>query len=357
MAILLVILFHYRYSDIGWAGVQLFFVLSGYLITSILLREKNLNLGLYLKRFYWRRSLRIFPLYFAYLAIVAGVLLFLGLPSTIHEQWPYLVTYTSNFLRLVPGYQNNFEVGHFWSLAVEEQFYLLWPITVFSISPATLKKLCIVILILAPIVRWATGLYLSGISPSRGYRGEAIYALPFCQFDAFAIGALITFLPAKTAKLRLIVFGVASFLLIALGIVNIVMTHGHLIFTPSFGYPVNLSRFQQWIWGYSIIDLWCGSLIWLALTAGWFSNILKQPALLYIGKISYGLYVYHLIVQSMVVSLLGNHTGLTKAAVFVAYFAALILVAGLSYSLFEERFLRLKDTRFRLPRKQLVAGS
>src|SRR5438552_3870358 len=97
IAILLVILYHFGYLGAGWAGVQIFFVLSGYLITSILCAEKEQPIGFYLKRFYWRRSLRIFPLYFGCLLVLSLVYAVSGKPPLFANRWQYLFTYTYNY--------------------------------------------------------------------------------------------------------------------------------------------------------------------------------------------------------------------------------------------------------------------
>src|SRR6186713_2808206 len=97
LAILGVVLLHYSWVSAGWIGVQLFFVLSGYLITSILVGDRDLPASTYFKRFYWRRSLRIFPLYFAYLTVLTVAHVTIGISPGLERQLPYLFTYTHNF--------------------------------------------------------------------------------------------------------------------------------------------------------------------------------------------------------------------------------------------------------------------
>ena len=130
----MVIGFHYGRLGFGWAGVEIFFVLSGFLITSVLLADADLPVGLYLKRFYWRRLLRIFPLYYFYLGLVAAAYLMTGRPSLFGRYWPSLLTYTFNFEFLLPSYRNEYTFGHFWSLSIEEQFYLFWPLALYFLD-------------------------------------------------------------------------------------------------------------------------------------------------------------------------------------------------------------------------------
>src|SRR4051812_30357083 len=110
LAILGVLFFHFGYLGCGWSGVQLFFVLSGFLITSILKGEASRPLGAYLKRFYWRRTVRIFPLYFAFLFALVALFSVVGPSDAFRQQWPYLFTYTFNFARVSP----DFVAPHFW---------------------------------------------------------------------------------------------------------------------------------------------------------------------------------------------------------------------------------------------------
>src|SRR5882757_9932541 len=101
MAIILVLSLHTGITHFGWIGVQLFFVLSGFLITGILWKEKSAPTTVLfkLKKFWVRRSLRIFPLYLAYLLVLGLLYLALHVPPNYHEWFPYLVTYTFNFTR------------------------------------------------------------------------------------------------------------------------------------------------------------------------------------------------------------------------------------------------------------------
>jgi peptidoglycan/LPS O-acetylase OafA/YrhL len=173
-----------RFGDIGWTGVELFFVLSGFLITGILLDSKGADN--FFSSFYARRALRILPL--SYGALFIGFILCplvgkLGVPFlprrfSTAQLWYWF--YGANFVWLVKGGVEYF--GHFWSLAVEEQFYFLWPAVVLVSSRRTLAKICIALVLLAPLVRIL--LDLQGVD-----RGIT-YALPTSHVDALSFGAL-----------------------------------------------------------------------------------------------------------------------------------------------------------------------
>src|SRR5262245_34719431 len=119
-----------EWAHLGPFGVRLFFVISGFLITRILLEQRGAPVGSVLRAFYWRRLGRIAPLYYVALIVYWSF----GVPGA-RELWPWLVTYTSNMVD--PATPLGF-VGHFWSLAVEEQFYLVWPPLVLLLSRRTL---------------------------------------------------------------------------------------------------------------------------------------------------------------------------------------------------------------------------
>jgi peptidoglycan/LPS O-acetylase OafA/YrhL len=152
VAIAMVVAFHYGLLDCGWLGVQLFFVLSGFLITRILQAAREQPLGHYLGRFWRRRALRIFPLYFGYLLLLSAVFVATGAPVAFADSALYLFTYTFNLTR--PWLQQGSPAfTHFWSLCVEEQFYLLWPLAVFFLAPRRLPQLAIAMIAVAPVAR------------------------------------------------------------------------------------------------------------------------------------------------------------------------------------------------------------
>src|SRR4029078_7222796 len=152
LAVLLVVVCHQYVLSLGWVGVQIFFVLSGYLIPGLLVRDREQPLGSYLRDFYGRRALRIFPLYYAVLAVlllasVSGIQL-----SGVREALPFAATYTYNFWYAAHG-TVSYLLTHFWSLCVEEQFYLFWPFVVYLCPPRYIRHLLMALILLGPIVR------------------------------------------------------------------------------------------------------------------------------------------------------------------------------------------------------------
>jgi peptidoglycan/LPS O-acetylase OafA/YrhL len=306
----------------GWMGVDLFFVLSGFLITGILLDSKGSN-GFF-RNFYARRCLRIWPLYYAMLffMFVAVPLLRPALASMIYERsspwWAYPL-YLQNFL--VPVSQVAVgALGVTWSLAIEEQFYLVWPLVIRYLSVARLRVLCLAAIVASPFLR----LYLSTEHVN-------LYVNVFCRLDGLMWGAFIAALIREPAfepkRHRMMAWGA---LIIAL--------------------PLALAadgRDVQWI-VYSLSVLASAGLVYLALfsTAPWLQRILSSRALVFTGTISYGLYLLHKLPFDLVKGRSVSHPTLVFAVLIgVAYG-----LATTSWYLYERPFLRLKRF-FEAPRR------
>ncbi len=151
VAFLLVFLFHCKYLAGGWVGMQLFFVLSGFLITGILVRQRESEGSArgFFFNFYGRRVLRIFPVYHAYLLLAGLVIGVLGDFLQLRpdrfvdygEQLPYALTYVYDFYHASSAYEHSHLLTPFWSLSVEEQFYLLWPLLIHLTPPKRVKTM------------------------------------------------------------------------------------------------------------------------------------------------------------------------------------------------------------------------
>jgi peptidoglycan/LPS O-acetylase OafA/YrhL len=159
VAIIGVLLFHLGGTtfSVGWTGVILFFVLSGYLITGILLDAKGS--GGYFRNFYIRRALRIFPAYYLVLLLTAATIYIVAPTSPVFGpgafEWNYFIFYVQNYWLGIQAYQTPLAgiLGHTWTLAIEEQFYLIWPAIVYFLGRRALVVFCIALLVLSPIVR------------------------------------------------------------------------------------------------------------------------------------------------------------------------------------------------------------
>ncbi|MBX3154697.1 MAG: acyltransferase [Deltaproteobacteria bacterium] len=316
--------------QIGWAGVDVFFVLSGFLITGILLESRDKPR--YWRNFLIRRGLRIFPLYYAVLvAILIGSLVSPELRrGGIANIWVNFL-YLTNFWVATVG-ENKVPLDSAWSLAIEEQFYLVFPAVVKLVTRRMLTYVLIGIVVAAPLLRFLTWEY--GAQPVLGP-----YALPYCRLDALAIGALLRLAFEERAEVELALLRrVAPVLCVA---------------AVAFLYTSSRKELPFIVAGYSLTALATASLIACLLAARAGSplrRVFEAGPLVYIGKISYGLYLFHLIVRLVVTQALARVFAkedlggtLYCTCQLVAMVVLTIAVAALSFRYFEQPILRLKD--------------
>ena len=176
--------FVFKLTQQGWMGVDLFFVLSGFLITEGLLQTRDQPN--YFRTFFIKRTLRIFPVYYFFLLAVALYFFIFSCPARLNELCsvqPVFWLYMQNWLEAT-GLQINYSfMGHFWSLAIEEQFYLLWPIIVLIVPPVHLSKVCIGIITTALMLRIA--IFIGFDHPS-----HFLYFSTVTRLDCLSFGAL-----------------------------------------------------------------------------------------------------------------------------------------------------------------------
>lgn len=362
LAILFILNFHIDGFQFGWLGVQAFFVLSGFLITGILLRMKETLPGRqFFSKFYGRRFLRIFPLYYFYLFILTLLVLnssILPLQS-LREQiesyvQPQLVSaylYLFDFRLASASFLDTPFLTHLWSLSVEEQFYLLWPVLLFVTPKERLKPLFISMILFAPAFRLAFYLAANNhlLAPYVDDPYRAIYAMPFSHVDAFALGAYITTFKFPQPRKQLAVMAV---ILPAVGYLTQYLTYGKIGW-DTLGYEFNMVSSYKFVWGYSIMNYFFAVFIQAVWQDGLFLRFLQHPMMQYVGKISYGLYVYHFPIIFSLLLLRPKYKtfispGVEPVFLFLTALALTVLVASLSYRLFEKPINDQKDRLFPL---------
>jgi len=322
----------------GRMGVDLFFVLSGFLITGILLRSKTSPR--YFVNFYFRRALRIFPLYYFVVILVTIGLYTLPAWSSynnLRTHWPYYWFYLTNFLAAHHGWdiveENRVGLGYLWTLAVEEHFYLLWPFVVWIFSEKSLIRVCLAIMVIAPILR--------GLSPHLGQQDIAYKILTQCRMDSLATGALLAVLIQYKSRAEVL----QRFRWV--GLIWIPFAAYIAIRTSEFsGVPDVLIR----TFGFSIIAIACATLICVVLGSGWMTTFMTWRPLRFLGVYSYGIYIYHgLLLDYMTdwfgirrLSLNTNHLWIGILPHYLACISASTLIAVLSYHFLEKPFLKLK---------------
>lgn len=355
IAFLLVFFFHTDYFEFGWVGVQLFFVLSGFLITGILIKMKqDLSTWDYFIKFYGRRLLRIFPLYYFYLLLMLGITTFfisigykINVMGLFQEQLPYALGYIYNFHYASVEYKHLYFLVHFWSLSVEEQFYIFWPLIIF-LSPVRARRGVFVgIVLFGPVFRILITLaYKYSLLP---FLNETLpmglYPLTLNHIDAFALGAFIACFPIPKAKLQVIIL---TFLLPISAFLWQYLALGKIESFGSLGFQFIIPVNYQFIWGYSILNYYFAVLIYAVAYEGLGTNLLENKALKYLGRISYGLYVYHngVIWFTNRIRDLGIQDPLAKPVSTLLAFVITLALAALTYKFIEKPFLGLKDRYF-----------
>jgi peptidoglycan/LPS O-acetylase OafA/YrhL len=364
VAFLMVFIQHYNIIPWGWTGVNIFFVLSGFLITGILYDSRNDPHRA--RNFYVRRSLRIFPLYYGIF------LLLLVLSPLCHWMWSWLwlawPLYLANFLRFVSpqmlvtgsavqlagnGWlasaylpKDPLYLGHFWSLCVEEQFYLCWPWVVFQVrSRRALLWICGSAVVLVPLLRVVAQM----TAPAWMQDQELLYrATPF-QLDSLLLGGFIALLWRGADRERLLLAGraVALACVVAAGVYLARTVHlSDPFWREDYAYPA-----WKLTGGLSFVDVFSAAVILCCLSPrGWLARLLSLPPLRWLGRISYGAYVFHDILHVGYVDFI-DHLKARSAWVashdlrclLAVSFGGTILLSWLSFRFFESRFLNLKE--------------
>jgi peptidoglycan/LPS O-acetylase OafA/YrhL len=321
------VLIHHFLAD-GWGtgailGVKLFFVLSGFLITSILIAgravaEARGGAWRVAGRFYVRRFLRIFPLYY----FVVAVCLLIGLEPA-REALAWLATYTLNFRFARQGYYDaNF--AHFWTLSVEEQFYLFWPWFVLFAPRRWLPAITVCLVAVGPLFRW--------IWSVSGSSGLAAYVLTPAYADTLGMGALLGVLSHTDGwRQRL-----------ERGLTRVVLPVCAAAFAALYLLEARgLDRGAGLVFGDLALS---GVFCWLIASAargfgGAGGALLELKPLRYVGRISYGVYVYHPFMPALcawLLTRLGWSSVPGPVSSFVLFSLATLIVASASWFLLEK---------------------
>ncbi len=339
MAALGVLMFHLRpnegWTHFGMTGVHLFLVLSGYLITGIVM--KHVGAPGFFKAFYARRILRIWPIY--YLTLIALVVLQQRLPNPPSlEGLPFYLTFTQytwhwpilqKFLSVPPEVVRAFE--HSWTLALEEQFYLLWPLAI-----AVCGRKRVVPMVLAIV---GFGLWFK----TQGFDTWIL----FNNFGAFALGGLIAAMLEDKARVERNRLGLTAFFLAA-SVVGFAYVRWFYTVEVS-SWPRSWMLWRDSILNFGFYTIHFGIVGAVAVNAG--SRVLaplRMKELTHLGEISYGMYLYHLPIYW----LMGGYWIQIGEpwTIWVAKIAVTFVVATLSYRYIEQPILTLKD-RFPYGRK------
>jgi peptidoglycan/LPS O-acetylase OafA/YrhL len=353
VAVILVMSFHYQLNYFGWAGVLLFFVLSGFLITRILWMEKFKQEPLFFrfKKFWLRRSLRIFPLYYAFLLILGLSFFIFHFPSYYQTFIPWLATYTFNYTRLMPKWLVSPLFTHLWSLSIEEQFYLIFPFFIFLCPTKIIRLVMPAMLVLGPFIRWLLGIYYIHRAPSLHVAGDAVYWNTMSHLDAFCMGGLIPVLALEQKIRRPSLYFAAAFSTAVLaGILNFVYLDNSHSYASDLGYNHAEVGNYQHVWCYTLLNLLFASFILMLVSEkaqhrdSLLKRILESNWMVNIGRVSYGMYIFHWAIMVYVTGkLFPFRQPLFRMLSFIPYVAAVYFFSVLSFRFFESYFIKLKD--------------
>jgi peptidoglycan/LPS O-acetylase OafA/YrhL len=361
IAVVLVLVFHFSWTFpdgsvlasalkrvfwVGWVGVDLFFVLSGYLITRGLVAPSDQAVGTRLRKFWARRVLRIFPLYYIVLIIGSGVCLLASAPIPTLPYWFYFQNYALAFDPYVLRW-----TAHFWSLAIEEQFYFLWPLLALRAPRRVLVPATVALAVFCITVRGGMGIHMhmlehAGQHEAAEQVAKIAYRATPTHMDGLLFGALLAILGADPAS-RLAVawkrarpFALGATTLVLLGL--FVVTHG---FNDYDGRVIAV--------GYATLALFFASVVSIAvdgsLAPAW-GTILDSRPLRACGRVSYGMYILHWPLVVFTIPLLTRLQAEAGPVEGVALGVGAILVgiavtytiAEVSFRFVETPFLRLK---------------
>jgi peptidoglycan/LPS O-acetylase OafA/YrhL len=306
-------------------GVDVFFLISGFLITYLLLKEKEVYGKVNIKKFYIRRILRIWPLYYFAIALTPFLIQWL---APIFKQPDYI----SNLL-----YFNNFHAikteiweypfAHFWSLCVEEHFYVIWPLIIAFIPVKKLPTVFIMIIFISILYR-ATSYYFNPIA----YNLD-IYLNTLSRIDTLVLGSLFAYLHfTKPFKLEFhwVVRFIVYFLLISTLFIDRIYSSETMF----------LALFKKYIYLLAV-SFWMGNYMF---NPNAFFVFRRKNVIHYFGKISYGIYVYHnMIIPVIFMKIMFNNKIYNMYFYIFVMIGLTLTIAWLSYELYEKWFLKLKD--------------
>ena len=360
IAMTMVVLQHCGLMPFGWMGVWVFYVISGFVVCNSFLSQMNRKpddpAGV-VRHFMFRRVTRIWPVYFLYI-IVSAVAFFL-FTGVVH--WGELITlfgFIYNWEMIFdisgqtldwPGY------GHLWTISVEQQFYILFPLIYFLFihHRATFRG-ALVILALSPVLRYLMGIWSEGAGNDDGLSAFLIYASSFGHVDAFLFGALLarhrdSILNWKHSELAIWGGAVGFTLVYCAGEIAanaILLQRQGIGLIEDVVSGVIYGQLQN-VFVYYVPVLGAVAIIFSVLKNSWFIRPLANPVMVWIGQISYGAYIFHIAVIYCFSLLLGIDGGkdlpvIHRVFLFLGVYPVTLIIAHFSYKLFEIRVSRMK---------------
>ncbi len=314
---------HFKHN--GWIGVDLFLCISAFLLTRLLSLEFQKTGTLQIRHFFIRRALRIWPLYFFYATIVCVLAVCWREQDTtsVSGWWLTHLTFTNNVMTALKGYSSIPYSAHLWTISLEEQAYLVMPflLLAYFLSRAPRNHLAYfgVIAILTLLVARLAFFLNSAPHPF-------VWVLPL-RADAFIIGAVAAILTDDTT----------------VGRPRSTMTFGLLVMCSANLFPGIGTHSLYQVFGYTIISIGCVLVVLASQAQVLRSSLLASRPMRYLGKISYGIYIYHLLSIDIAARVFWRLSGVSgDLARFLFRLAVTLLLSSVSYAVLEKPFLRLK---------------
>jgi long-chain acyl-CoA synthetase len=383
---MMILLYHWPFATFsishGWEFMQVFFVLSGYLITLVLIEEKNkYTFKKFAGRFYAKRSLRLFPLYFAYL--LGALVLYLltsytnitnaPMAQDVAKHGLYLFTYTYNLMPVI-----NFWLGidyssggfstHLWTLSMEEQFYLVFPFLVFYFSISQMKRMVIAAIFAAFLFRILSYLWYIKVNPEDEiWIVRNLVRIPFAQMDSFAFGAVVALFPLNFIKNAKKWFWLTTAFVISVYLVNmgyVYYIQGETYYSLTYGKRVaEFWMAHNYLFAYiiTLVNLWCAILIVYLVRTQKRIPLFENKPTVFFGRLSYGVYLLHLpllfifmiLLKKLKVAELVINFWWAEFLALVVFLMVTIIICYLINKYFESYFIRLKNKIFK---KKTVPG-
>jgi peptidoglycan/LPS O-acetylase OafA/YrhL len=311
----------------GWAGVDIFFVLSGFLIGSQLLRKLRQGQALQLGDFYWRRAWRILPAFAVVLAVYLAFPVLREEPNL--EAWWQFATFTLN---LFIDYGHNQAFSHAWSLCVEEHFYLAFPLLAwwFTRRPSAARFIALCALLVVGGIALRAGIWLhnDALQPKRPWFIEDLYYPTWARLDGLLVGVMLATLNVYRPRLWARLQARAALLMLAgLALASLAFT----LFTNRTGLAANSLGWPLLSFGFGLLVLAASAWRHRVPGAGW------------LAAVSYSLYLSHKLTMHAVATWIAPSLSLQGLALFPVYAAVILAVGAALHYLVEKPGLQLRD--------------
>lgn len=358
-AMMMVIAFHCGLLPAGWTGVWLFYAISGFVISRNFLTERAAGARSlpHYASFLVRRFFRIVPPYFAYIAVCCAIAFALE-PDKRFFELPYLLSFTENWFKIfhlkLAAEHSLSTVGHLWTISVEEQFYVFFPLIFFLTNDRRFLWATIILIALGPVFRWI----LSQIFIAQGMPDDqvafGVYYSSVGQFDAFLSGVMLAIFesalrsrPRISRRLFFIALDAAALFVATYMVINVYAWHAHGARTFDRLVTGLLYGQGRELFLYSVLDLLAASVVALAIADHPWTRFLSSKPLVAAGRISYGGYLYHQLATIAVSHKIFRADLMVAAPLSVRLSAFALVTAGalacawVSYAVLESRTLAI----------------